>query len=239
MLPIIVEKALVLLKRLNHFAVSDETFSLAQLTGELTFDVISSVAMDCDFGAQNDGQQGEFIQTIHELFQSYASEQVDLPWFLTPRMEWRRRRLAARLRHTLKDVVTDAFANRKTELGAGKSRSILSLSLQGFETLTTNAINEACDQLNTFLFAGHDTTSILISWMVYELWRSPRALKAMRTEVVETFGPGKPCCTSHSSQPICHDTETIPQIQHLLQSVLLYCLRAVQKLSHACPMRPP
>lgn len=239
MLPTIVDKSLKLLERLNQLAISDETFSLVQLTGNLTFDVISSVAMDRDFGAQNTHQQGEFIRTYHELFQSYASEQVDLPWFLTPRMEWRRRRLAARLRNTLKDVVTDAFANRKAELDAGKSRSILSLSLQNIETLTTHAINEACDQLNTFLFAGHDTTSILISWMIYELWRSPRALKAMRAEVVETFGPGKSCCGSHSGRLLYLDTKTFTQTQHPLRSVLLCCLRAVQKLSHACPMRQP
>lgn len=233
MLPIIVDKSLVFLQRLSQLELSDEAFSFVQLAGNLTFDVISSVAMDREFGAQNGNQQGEFIRTYHELFQSYASEQVDLPWFLTPRMEWRRRRLAARLRHTLKDVVTDAFANRKAELDAGKSRSILSLSLRNIETLTTDAINEACDQLNTFLFAGHDTTSILISWMVYELWRSPRALKAMRAEVVETFGPGKFCFISHSSRLTCLGTETNPQILHPLQSVLLYCLRAVQKLSLA------
>lgn len=194
MLPIIVDKSLILHQILNRFIISGEAFSLVQLTGNLTFDVISSVAMDRDFGAQNHDQQDEFIQTYHELFQSYASEQVDLPWFLTPRMEWRRRRLAARLRSTLRGVVTDAFDNRKAELDVGKSRSILSLSLQNIETLTADAINEACDQLNTFLFAGHDTTSILISWMIYELWRAPRALEAMRTEVVQIFGPGKSCC---------------------------------------------
>lgn len=192
MLPIIVEKSSILLQRVHQLARLGATFSLVQLTGNLTFDVISSVAMDRDFGAQSENQQDDFIRTYHELFESYASEQVDLPWFLTPRLEWRRRRLAARLHRTLKSVVIDAFAKRKAGLGAGKSRSILSLSLQNVETLTTDAINEACDQLKTFLFAGHDTTSILISWMVYELWRAPRALRAMRAEVVEVFGPGKP-----------------------------------------------
>lgn len=130
--------------------------------------------MDFDFGAQNVDQPSDFIRTYRELLRTYTSEQVDLPWFFTPRTEWKHRQLAKRVKSTLRAIVRDAFANRQTE--TTKFRSILPLTLQDVNTLTPQAVDEACDQLSTFLFAGHDTTSILPSWMFYELSRAPHAL---------------------------------------------------------------
>lgn len=56
----------------------------------------------------------------------------------------------------------EAFANRKAE--TSKSRSILSPTLRDVESLTPQAVDEACDQLSTFLFAGprHDRYSVLL-----------------------------------------------------------------------------
>ena len=189
MLPIILEKSSTFVERLEDFSSSGQTFSLTHLAGNLIFDIISSVVMDNDFGAQKNGQPSEFLRTYRELFHTYTSEQMDLPWYFTPRTEWKRRRLANRIRTTLRSVVQNAFANRKVE--TNKSRSILSLTLRDVESLTPKAVDEACDQLNTFLFAGHDTTSIMISWMFYELSRTPRALKAVRSELDSLFGPGE------------------------------------------------
>ncbi|KAI1074368.1 cytochrome P450 [Whalleya microplaca] len=186
----ILEKSFAFLSHLDSFAHTGQPFSLVLLTGNLTFDIISGVVMDFDFGAQNVGEPGEFIRAYHELFQTYTSEQVDLPWYFTPRTEWKRRRLTKRVRNTLGKIVRDAYANRQSE--TTKSQSILSLSLlNDADTLSTQAVDEACDQLSTFLFAGHDTTSILLSWIFYELSRTPHALKALRDELDHIFGPDR------------------------------------------------
>jgi cytochrome P450 len=190
-----VEKVIVFVDRLEQFAQDDKVFSLVFHCGNLTLDVISSVVMDFDFGAQDKDHPSEFIRTYHELFETYAREQMDLPWFLTPRTEWKRRRLAKRIKRTLREIVRNAFDKRQTD--SIKSRSVLSLSLQDIDTLTPRAVDEACDQLSTFLFAGHDTTSILLSWVFYELSRTPHALKALREELDSIFGPGE-CIVSRS-----------------------------------------
>ncbi|KAI1848877.1 hypothetical protein JX266_005305 [Neoarthrinium moseri] len=187
-LPRILEKSSVFLNHLNTLADTEDPFSLVQLLGNLTFDVISSVVMGVDFGAQNTNQPDDFIRNYRALFHTYTSEQMDLPWFFTPRTEWKRRRLAKRLRNTLRTIVVDAFANRR--IGIAESRSVLALSLKDQEhALTRQALDEACDQLSTFLFAGHDTTSIMLSWLFYELSRTPRALQRLRDELDDVFGP--------------------------------------------------
>lgn len=63
----------------------------------------------------------------------------------------------------------------------------MTLSLQDVETLTPQILQQTSDTLRGFLFAGHDTTSILMQWAYYELLRCPRALKALQDELDEVF----------------------------------------------------
>lgn len=164
--------------------------------------------MNTDFGAQNMDDPGNFMRAYHELIHTYASEQMDLPWFFTPRVEWKRRKLAKQIRSTLAAVVHDAYAERKTV--TAKSRSILSLSLQhDIGPLTAQVVDQVCDQLSTFLFAGHDTTSILVSWMFYELARTPHALRALRSELDGIFGPSEWHCL------LTHDILFLLSLSHL------------------------
>jgi cytochrome P450 len=69
------------------------------------------------------------------------------------------------------------------------SRSVLALSFEGVDDLDANLLASTCDQLKTFLFAGHDTTSSLLQWAFYELSRTPHALRALRDELNEVLGP--------------------------------------------------
>ncbi|KAI1169481.1 cytochrome P450 [Nemania sp. FL0916] len=184
LLPSIIEKTSLFLEHLDNFAGSGTEFSLQELATNLTFDVIGRVVLDIDMGAQS-AQPTDFMRVFHELIQTYADEQITLPWWCTPRLEWRRSRLARRARSTLKSIVY----KRHAELAqAAKSRSILSMSLQGIEELSPKTVDVTCDQLSTFLFAGHDTTSTTIAWTFYELSRTPHALRAVRAELDDIFG---------------------------------------------------
>lgn len=144
--------------------------------------------MDQNFFPQDPEHPSGFSLAYRELLETYASEQMDLPWYFTPRTEWKRRNLSKNLREKLKSIIEEAFLTRQAE--STKSRTILSLSLQDIEELTPQILDETCDQLSTFLFAGHDTTAILLSWIFYELSRTPHALKAVRDELDILFGPG-------------------------------------------------
>ncbi|KAJ2990768.1 hypothetical protein NUW58_g2791 [Xylaria curta] len=186
----ILETPMTFIGNLDNFVATKKSFSLVELTGNLTFDIITGVTMDVDFGVQKTDEPNEFTSAYRELFESYASEQIDLPWFFTLLKEWKRRQLAGCVRKRFGSIVQDAYGNQKHQ--SAKFRSILSLSLDDDNTSTmpSRAIEEACDQLSTFLFAGHDTTSILLSWMFYELSRTPHAMRSLRDELDSIFGLG-------------------------------------------------
>ena len=46
-------------------------------------------------------------------------------------------------------------------------------------------------QVFTFLFAGHETTSVSMSWTLYELAKYPEIQEKIRKEANEVLGNGK------------------------------------------------
>lgn len=89
----------------------------------------------------------------------------------------------------MRHIVRRKFDEMRAGAHDTRSRTILALSLQDIESLTPEIVEETCDQLKTFLFAGHDTTSTTIIWSMYELSRTPHALKAVHNELGRLFGP--------------------------------------------------
>ncbi|KAI1385039.1 cytochrome P450 [Hypoxylon trugodes] len=188
LLPVILDKAAPYMEHIDEFVRTGHTFPLDQFMTNLTFNIIGAVAMDEDMSAQG-ADQGILIQMFKELIKTYADDKLQLPWWLIPRTHLRRRELGRRISHQLKAIVRRSF-NDINEKNNANSRSILALSLQGIPSLTPEIIEETCDQLKTFLFAGHDTTSTTIIWCIYELTRTPHAMKSVHAELDNLFGPG-------------------------------------------------
>ncbi|KAK3328644.1 cytochrome P450 [Cercophora scortea] len=189
LLPCILDKTWLFLEHIDSYARTGDEFLLDALTTNLTFDIIGAVVMDTDFDAQylQKARQGEIIRLFGELASSYSNDDVNLPWWASPRRELQRYRLSARIDKLLATIIRQKHAAQQSP-SAPKSRSILSLALQDTTELTDHMVSDTCDQIKTFLFAGHDTTAILLAWAIYELSRTPRALNAVRAELDEVFG---------------------------------------------------
>ncbi|KAL2175877.1 cytochrome P450 [Thermothelomyces heterothallicus CBS 202.75] len=195
----ICDKTMIFVDQLERYARSGREFPLNKLTINLTFDIIGAITMDVDFDAQQSESsgQGEFIKLYDRLLNMYGTEDSRFPWWMYPRREWRRYKLSKQIDRRLEDMIRQKHAEQQQrkqqqeggEAGKGKPRDILSLSLQGSSELSRELLAETRDQLKTFLFAGHDTTGILLAWLFYELSRSPHVLKAVRGELDAVFGP--------------------------------------------------
>ncbi|KAK3373106.1 cytochrome P450 [Lasiosphaeria ovina] len=195
LLPCILDKTQPFIEHLDGYAKTGDEFLLDDLTVNLTFDIIGAVVMDVDFDAQHPDttRQGEFIRLLSEQVHTYGSHNG--PWWLRPRVEWRRYQIDSRLNQILWDMIRQKHAEQQQQQqqqqqqGASqKSRSVLGLSLQGVDHLSDALIKDTGDQIRSFLFAGHDTTAILLGWIFYELSRTPAALKAVRDELDDIFG---------------------------------------------------
>ncbi|KAJ8132862.1 hypothetical protein O1611_g762 [Lasiodiplodia mahajangana] len=192
LLPCILDRTLPFISHLDHFARTQDEFPLVSLIVDLTFDIIGSVIMDVDLEAQHldPFNQGELVRLFSELLAAYSDDKADYPWWLIPRTELRRRRLGKRIDVLLRGIIHRKFAEQRGELATGeKSRSILALSLGDTESLSPKLVDVTCDQLKTFLLAGHDTTSVTLAWAFYELSLNPSALATVRAELDSLLGP--------------------------------------------------
>ncbi|KAJ4376853.1 hypothetical protein N0V85_008982, partial [Neurospora sp. IMI 360204] len=89
--------------------------------------------------------------------------------------------------------------SKKTAAPPKSRRSILSLSLSdqtNTPVLPEKILSTTTDALKTFLFAGHDTTAILIGWVLYYLSICPRAHARICSELDSIFG--RPAASSPS-----------------------------------------
>ncbi|KAH6847013.1 cytochrome P450 [Chaetomium sp. MPI-CAGE-AT-0009] len=202
LLPCILDKTDIFIEHLDRFARSGEEFPMLRHTINLTFDIIGAITMDVDFDAQQaeSSGQGEFIRLYDQLLKMYGQEDSRFPWWMMPMREWRRYTLSNQIDRRLEAMIRAKHAEhhhqqqqqqqqQTTSNGSGKPRDVLSLSLQGSDSLSPALLTETRDQIKTFLFAGHDTTGILLAWIFYEFSRSPHVLQAVRDELDELFGP--------------------------------------------------
>lgn len=142
-----------------------------------------------DLNAQIDGKQSDVLLTYSALSQAFNKRVPGKHWLRTYFTENERtiRRLDKRLDGILKEEIVKQ--HKKLVAGdATASRSVATLSLHGIDVLTPEILQQTSDTLRGFLFAGHDTTSILLQWCFYELHRRPSSAQALKDELDEVFG---------------------------------------------------
>ncbi|CAI7669517.1 unnamed protein product [Penicillium viridicatum] len=183
LLPCILEKTQLFLTRLDHYASTNEEFPLDELCTNLTFDIIGAVTMDIDLHAQlGEENQSAIVRLFRKLSSTYRSGYSG--WKLL--LPLQRKLISRQLGAHIKEHIKEKFEGQSTS--HNPSRSVLALSLVETHELTPEVLDRTCDQLKTFLFAGHDTTSILLQWTFYELARTPHVLRRVCLELDEIFG---------------------------------------------------
>ncbi|KAJ5358343.1 uncharacterized protein N7496_010756 [Penicillium cataractarum] len=187
--PQIVEKVRLFLRGLDAHAESGADFSLGERCTLLTLDVIGRTILDIDVHSQDDeSEQHEVVRCFRELLANLPFW-PQLEWLLSPRRYRRRMEITRTIETSLQDIIKHKFDELHSENPEKSDRSVLSLGLESIETLTPQKMRENIDSIRTFIFAGYDTTSVLLQWAFYELSRTPRALAALRVELDRVLGP--------------------------------------------------
>jgi cytochrome P450/NADPH-cytochrome P450 reductase len=114
----------------------------------------------------------------------------------------------------LMNRVTDTLiAERRRDPDAASRHDLLNLMLDGRDPETGEGLSDANIryQMVTFLIAGHETTSGLLSFALYLLMRNPEVLQRARAIVDEVLG---------SERPRVEDLARLRYIEQILQETL-------------------
>ncbi|KAF3010273.1 hypothetical protein E8E14_002734 [Neopestalotiopsis sp. 37M] len=186
---VILDKSVLFIEHLEKRAQTGEEFRLDELTTNLAFDVIGIVTFDMDLNAQVPDNQSPVLTTYRDLSNAYNARDLTKHWMRRYFSENERK--IRSLDKKLDNILKENILKEHKKLLAGDntaSRSVATLSLHGIEKLTPEMLQQTSDTCRGFLFAGHDTTSILMQWSFYELSKSPKAMKALKDELDEVFG---------------------------------------------------
>ncbi|XP_066400460.1 cytochrome P450 709B2-like [Miscanthus floridulus] len=155
---------------------------------ELTADVISHTAFGSSY---NEGKQVFLAQRELQsiAFSTIFNVQIPALKYLPTEKNLRTRKLDKQVRGMLMDIIKTRLASKDT---AGYGNDLLGLMLEACapehgETPVLN-MDEIIDECKTFFFAGHDTTSHLLTWASFLLSTHPEWQDRLREEVRRECG---------------------------------------------------
>jgi cytochrome P450 len=136
----------------------------------------------------DDGHKGELAARHFERALSYYGLDYPLRFLRGPRTPWRRMHAS---RAVLDEIVYAEIQRRRAETGSGRG-DVLSMLLEATdEDGGRLSDREVRDQAMTLMFAGHDTSTSTISFLLYELARHPHVLSRIVAEGNRVVG-GRP-----------------------------------------------
>lgn len=197
LLPVLIDKTAIFIEKMDAIARSGAVTELDSYCVNLTFDIICQVITNVNVHAQEEGLAHDLIVNFRLLLDTYISGTGLGLAALNPYIQLKRyyysRRMDAALFKIIQEKFDDIQQSRNTEDKAScKDRSVLALALRDVETLTPDVSQLIADQCKTFLFAGHDTTSILLQRLFYALSIDPSRLVKIREEHDSLFGSEDP-----------------------------------------------
>lgn len=188
----------VFMEKLSDFDKRGVHFEVFNEVSMFTLDVILKCAFSYDVDCQRLGDQHPYVKAVFALSEM-AVDRFFKPWlhsdwvfFLTP--NGRRFQKCCKLVH---EVAEEIIAKRRITLASSPSAPeaashkkrcldfldiLLTAKDENGEGLTSSEIR---DEVDTFLFEGHDTTASAISWAMFSLAEQQDIQAACQREVDE------------------------------------------------------
>src|SRR4030081_3434136 len=172
-------------ERLN----GDEEIDVVHDMTALTLDTIGLCGFDYRFNSFYRRDYHPFVESlVHSLETIMMIRGLPLEnlW-----MQKRRRDLAGDVAFMSKMVDEIVAERRKNAEGAEDKKDMLGAMMTGVDRATGEQLDDVNIryQINTFLIAGHETTSGLLSCTLYALLKHPDVLKKAYEEVDRVLGP--------------------------------------------------
>jgi cytochrome P450/NADPH-cytochrome P450 reductase len=170
----------------------DYIINISDYMTRLTLDSIALCAFDYRFNSFYQHEMHPFVNAmIRALAESYAKVRR-LP--IQTRLMFLTQRRHMDDIHYLHKVADEVIAERKTNPNRGSKKDLLALMLSGRDPITGEGLSDdnIRYQMVTFLIAGHETTSGLLSFTLYFMMKNPEVLEKAYAEVKNVLGDNIP-----------------------------------------------
>jgi cytochrome P450/NADPH-cytochrome P450 reductase len=197
-------------ERLN----GDEEIDVVHDMTALTLDTIGLCGFDYRFNSFYRRDYHPFVESLVrslETIMMIRGLPMENLW-----MQKRRRDLAADVAFMNKMVDEIVAERRKNAEAAEDKKDMLGAMMTGVDRLTGEQLDDVNIryQINTFLIAGHETTSGLLSCTLYALLKHPDVLKKAYEEVDRVLGPDL------DAKPTYHQVTQLTYITQILKEAL-------------------
>jgi len=186
--PSMVDVAEQLVKKWERLNADDEIDVVHDMTA-LTLDTIGLCGFDYRFNSFYRRDYHPFVESLVRSLETIMMVRglpMETLW-----MKKRRRDLAADIAFMNKMVDEIVAERRKNALAKDDKKDMLATMMRGVDRATGDQLDDVNIryQINTFLIAGHETTSGLLSYTLYALLKHPDVLKKAYDEVDRVLGP--------------------------------------------------
>lgn len=198
--PTIVDDTAIFVTKLYALADSSEITPLEDLLAKLTIDIMGHIVLDYDLKSQT--ESNELVDAFRGSVEWTPSPLATNPLLNLNPVRWAAQHwYARRMNNYLRKVIQERLAMRsssKIDVKHSKRRPAVDLAVDEYvRSQSTGKIDVAfqtlaIDQMKTFLFAGHDTSSTTICYVYHLLNLNPEALEKTRAELDEAFGKDIP-----------------------------------------------
>ncbi|XP_003744153.1 cytochrome P450 4c3 [Galendromus occidentalis] len=195
------EQGIILADKLKGRSRTGEMFDVTKDVTSCTLDIICETAMGVRIGAQTN-PESDYVKSLYTLGESFMDRSFAPYYWTKPAYKLSRkgreffksidtmqsftmkviRERRAEIQNTLEnDKSTDNDIGRKTR------KPFLNLLLERHIKEGDLSLEDIQEEVDTFMFEGHDTTAMGISWTLFLLAQNPEAQRRVYEELEEIF----------------------------------------------------
>ncbi|GBM97371.1 Cytochrome P450 4V2 [Araneus ventricosus] len=204
-IPVFHEQSRVLVSKLERLD-REPWVDVVPLMTSCTLDIICQTAMGVCINAQGDDND-DYVKAVHEIGNAFMYR-VLRPWLYPDiifnctaygrRFRNHLQKLQGFTRKVIKDKKADMIASGKLSPVTDKApegspmqrkrrKAFLELLLEHHLKDPTFTEEDIREEVDTFMFEGHDTTAMALSWTLYLLGTHPEIQKVVHDEVDDIF----------------------------------------------------
>ncbi|XP_054713200.1 cytochrome P450 4V2-like [Uloborus diversus] len=220
--PVFDEHSKVLTEKLSRLSCDNAWLDIVPLITMCTLDIICQTAMGVNINSQSGGC-GDYVQAIHEIGELILYR-ILRPWLWSDRtFYWfpagrkfrsnlqkvhgfTRQVIKEKKELSLKIRTEKRMCENNSPSAVKRRKAFLELLLEHHFVDQSFTEEDIREEVDTFMFEGHDTTASTICWTLYCLGLYPNAQVTVHKEIDDIFG-------SDTSRPITR--EDLTQMKYL------------------------